>query len=269
MPFATDFDRIYEVIRATVDTGSGGNAECHRLDEIRTPGRITDDLVLAIAASDFCVADLTGINPNVMWELGYAMALAKPVILISQDVETLPFDLRTMRVVPYEAHGSLSNLATDLAKAIAATVGDRGELRHKSWRPGKRMLANGTAWPLRLIDDLDQVLEVNPGEWHQELSAVEITIQHARVQIRAGYRLHHGGAVIMDGVLTGEGVHEGDRAYISYRIRDDTAGQSLTGVLKLILPQWGPITGYYLAESYAKAARTILGRVNLSRVNSV
>ena len=39
----------------------------------------------------------------------------------------------------------------------------------------------------------------------------------------------------------------------------------LHGVLKLILPQWGDITGYYLAQSYAPEVSTVLGRVRIKR----
>jgi len=39
------------------------------------------------------IADLSGNNPNVMYKLGLAYALGKPVILISNDVNSVPFDL--------------------------------------------------------------------------------------------------------------------------------------------------------------------------------
>ncbi|HSR43280.1 MAG TPA: hypothetical protein VLL48_13925, partial [Longimicrobiales bacterium] len=94
MPFDPAFDDVYAVIRTAVVEGAGDvGAACQRLDEMKRPGRISEELVEALEVTDLCVADLTGGNPNVMWEVGYAMALEKPIVFISQGVEALPFDL--------------------------------------------------------------------------------------------------------------------------------------------------------------------------------
>ena len=50
------------------------------------------------------VADLTDSNPNVYYELGIAHGLRRPVILLTQDINELPFDLRGYRVIPYSTH---------------------------------------------------------------------------------------------------------------------------------------------------------------------
>jgi hypothetical protein len=48
------------------------------------------------------VAELTGRNPNVLYELGLAHALHKPVVLISSNEADVPFDVRHVRVIYYE-----------------------------------------------------------------------------------------------------------------------------------------------------------------------
>lgn len=48
------------------------------------------------------LADLTGKNPNVFYELGLAHALSKPVVLITESVENVPFDLRSLRHIVYD-----------------------------------------------------------------------------------------------------------------------------------------------------------------------
>src|SRR5205814_993394 len=58
-----------------------------------------------IAAAHFGIADITGNNPNVMWELGVMFGLRKPVILLKDktDTERTPFDLYSKLRVHYQA----------------------------------------------------------------------------------------------------------------------------------------------------------------------
>ena len=57
-----------------------------------------------IAAAHFGIADITGNNPNVKWELGVMFGLRKPVILLKDktDSEKTPFDLYTKLCVQYQ-----------------------------------------------------------------------------------------------------------------------------------------------------------------------
>ena len=99
MPFASSFDGIWNyVIKSTVEQAKD---ECIRADNIFAPGSIIKDLFELIRESDYLIADLTGQNPNVYYELGIAHALEKPVILIIQDMSELPFDLMDKRVIQY------------------------------------------------------------------------------------------------------------------------------------------------------------------------
>jgi nucleoside 2-deoxyribosyltransferase len=85
MPFASEFDDVYATIKTSVESviaPQGG--KCFRLDDARPAGSITNRLLQEIQAATICVADITGNIPNVMWEVGYAMALEKPIILITK-----------------------------------------------------------------------------------------------------------------------------------------------------------------------------------------
>lgn len=55
-----------------------------------------------IKTATICVADITTFNPNVMWEVGYANALDKPVIAIAQSTEQLPFDIHYLTTLKYQ-----------------------------------------------------------------------------------------------------------------------------------------------------------------------
>ena len=48
------------------------------------------------------LADLTGKNANVFYELGLAHAAGKPVILVTGSIDDVPFDLRALRVIEYD-----------------------------------------------------------------------------------------------------------------------------------------------------------------------
>ncbi len=52
-------------------------------------------------ASRFIIANLTKKNPNVFYELGIAHAIGKEVILITQTMEDVPFDLKALRCIVY------------------------------------------------------------------------------------------------------------------------------------------------------------------------
>jgi len=116
MPFAAEFDSVYEVIRQTVVTH---DFECIRADRRYLVGSITEDINEQIRQADLVVADLTGKNPNVFYEVGYAAALQKPVIQIAQSLENLPFDVRHLRTFAYStAYLADRKLADDLTNAI-------------------------------------------------------------------------------------------------------------------------------------------------------
>ena len=51
------------------------------------------------------LADITGANGNVMWELGYAQALKRPVVVVNQEIESSPFDVHAWRQVEYHLPG--------------------------------------------------------------------------------------------------------------------------------------------------------------------
>lgn len=123
MPFAQEFDDVYDVIKSSVESAiPGENIRCFRLDDERHAGAITDELLSAIRGAALCVADSTGSNPNVMWEIGFAMALKKPVVFLHRKDSTMPFDIQHMRSIRYVA-GSLSRtLERPLREATAATI---------------------------------------------------------------------------------------------------------------------------------------------------
>lgn len=74
---------------------------------------ILKDIVQGIYCSDIVVADLSGLNPNVFYELGIAHTMNKKVIIITQSIDELPFDLQQYRANEYITHFSKIKLIRD------------------------------------------------------------------------------------------------------------------------------------------------------------
>jgi nucleoside 2-deoxyribosyltransferase len=99
MPFDDSFASIYdELIRPALEDAG---YEVSRADSFLDQQNILRDIVGRIATADLVVAELTALNPNVMYELGLCHALRTPAVLITQTLEAVPFDLRSYRIVTY------------------------------------------------------------------------------------------------------------------------------------------------------------------------
>ena len=70
--------------------------------DLDAPGSIPNQIWSGIRRAEVVVADVTGNNPNVFYELGLAHALGKEVIVIAQGSEHTPFDVSTARILHYD-----------------------------------------------------------------------------------------------------------------------------------------------------------------------
>ena len=99
MPFEPEFDGIYaNLILPALESE---DCRVQRADSFVNQQNILKDIIQNIEKADLIIADLTSLNPNVMYELGIAHALSKPTILLTQTLQELPFDLRSYRAIAY------------------------------------------------------------------------------------------------------------------------------------------------------------------------
>jgi nucleoside 2-deoxyribosyltransferase len=105
MPFEESWsDRVHAAISAACEQAATTHEalDWDRADDIAEPGRITDQIIAAIHRADAVIADITGRNANVLFELGFAHALGVPAIVINQEVENAPFDIKDWRAIAYQ-----------------------------------------------------------------------------------------------------------------------------------------------------------------------
>ena len=101
MKFGEPYDALYRDVVQPVSKKAGFYAV--RADDIFRPGVILQDIIQGIVGSDVILAEITPVNANVFYELGYAHALNKPTILLAnRETEELPFDISGYRVIFYD-----------------------------------------------------------------------------------------------------------------------------------------------------------------------
>lgn len=124
MPFAEDLTRVYTSIIKPAVEATG--LVCRRADDFKTNKAIIQDIWKAICEARVVIADLTDLNPNVMYELGIAHTVGKETILIYQRGRgkdpKFPFDLAHIRRIEYEDSATggkkLENDLFDTLKSI-------------------------------------------------------------------------------------------------------------------------------------------------------
>ena len=121
MPFREPFYRLYDSCVRPVLESAG--LKVVKADDIFTPTAIIEDIWEHINRARLLVADVTDRNPNVFYELGMAHTVGKEVIILTQDEDDIPFDLRHLRYFTYtDNEGGWDILKRTLAKAVKAVM---------------------------------------------------------------------------------------------------------------------------------------------------
>lgn len=100
MPFQREFDNLYEAAIKPVVEECG--YKCVRADEIEHNSTILGQIIDRIEGCHLVIAEMTNSNPNVMYEVGYAHASGKDVVLLTNSVSKMPFDVRGINHIVYE-----------------------------------------------------------------------------------------------------------------------------------------------------------------------
>lgn len=123
MPFGPGFDDRFKTVYAPAINDAG--LQPLRADSLSKPSSIIEDIWRSIKQSVLLLADLTGQNPNVFYELGLAHAIGKPAVLITDRVQAVPFDLRSLRLLVHKRGGTKARLRRLITTALMQTLDDK------------------------------------------------------------------------------------------------------------------------------------------------
>lgn len=117
--FSEPYDTLYKAVIGPVCKKKG--FEPIRIDQKPGPGLIIADIMQELSRSSVVIADVSPVNANVFFELGYATALKKPTILIARRDTQLPFDISSYRTLFYDdSIGGKETVERDLERHLDA-----------------------------------------------------------------------------------------------------------------------------------------------------
>jgi hypothetical protein len=102
LPLRPAFAELYEDVVRPAFESTGYEVEL--AGDVFEERNNLKDAVLKIYRANVIVADMTVMNPKLLYELGIAQGLLKPMILMTQRIEKVPFDLRSYRILEYSLH---------------------------------------------------------------------------------------------------------------------------------------------------------------------
>lgn len=122
MPFSNDFRDVYFGIKSACNSV---DAACERVDEQVVDDSIIEQVYKEIKRADIIISDMTGKNANVFYETGYAKALGKKIIFITQKAEDIVFDVLHYQHIIYKGsvwdlHDALVDRLTKELKRITS-----------------------------------------------------------------------------------------------------------------------------------------------------
>jgi hypothetical protein len=125
MPFTADLDHVYEWLCNAVRKCG---LSVRRGDDYFSTKAVMRDVVMAIAHAKLVIADCTLKNPNVFYEVGWSHAWEKEVVLLAQNEDDFPFNIRHLRRYIYRKDDSGR---AELESTIGSILEESGLVKFK------------------------------------------------------------------------------------------------------------------------------------------
>jgi hypothetical protein len=214
----------------------------------------TEDIEAAIRSARVCLADITTNNPNVWFEVGYALACQKRVCLIcgADRVGPYPFDVRTRAVINYR-RDEPDALQWEVTNRLRAIIADANVVHFEG--------------------EAEQLLTIFPdGSHSSEKDGTSYRLMEGEMSQNGGFSLASSRlllavrGMLICGQLSAQGpVHNG-YAYWTYDAVDSENRQHWKGLCLLKLSGFGNFVGYWMTESNIVPGTLSFGRMILQRV---
>lgn len=156
---------IDSVIRPILDKQGYKTFAAH---EVSTPGSITMQVLEYTLNAELVVANLTGLNPNVMYELAVRHAKRLPVVCLVERGTNLPFDIAAERTIFYDNDmAGVEALKPQFENAVEEAMAEK-EPDNPIYRATKELLIKETLKPtdtesyiLSRLDILTELIQAN------------------------------------------------------------------------------------------------------------
>jgi len=180
-PARTTYEDALEVLERIIEPACEANGiTAVRADQISASGDINEQVFRHLRDDDIVIADVSGGNANVMYELGARHTLNKLTIQLGEYGQ-LPFDIRTIRTIQFSrSRRGLIDARNELEQAIATGLAEGPEELplYRVWQGGGESIYDAVAAsPEKLLDasDDDTVLPLIDGVAAAELAFPQFT----------------------------------------------------------------------------------------------
>ena len=146
-----------------------------RADHISEPGIITSQVIQHIIDDPLVIADLTGHNPNVFYELAVRHAIRKPLIQICSKDETIPFDVAPLRTIELDHRDleSVENAKQEISRQINSVMSD----------PSKVDSPISMSLDLQMLKQSDELNQRSLADIIEALSVINLGVKNIQTEL--------------------------------------------------------------------------------------
>jgi hypothetical protein len=174
-----------------------------RADQISEPGMITSQVIQHVVQDPLVIADLTGRNPNVFYELAIRHAVHKPVVQIINASEKIPFDVAQSRTVHVDHHDldSAARAREEIVRQIVAVEKNPGDVdtpisvavELQALRESDNPLEKSNAEIIAMLQEMRAMVgEVRESSRYAPLPQLAEEMSHLMFQVRRALDVEEG-----------------------------------------------------------------------------